>query len=362
MPPLNVAVFSFGLPTPGQKRGGIEQVAHDLADGLARRGHQVVVWTHDQKPPAAAYDVRPLPWKRFVGSWLGRRLTMGYVGNLLALLPGYRSSDVIIALGDSLLLPLTGKPIVRVMCGSALGEALSATSPWRFALQLGVYAQELLTGMLQRGCVGISSNTRRFNPFVRRVIPLGVELEAFYPDPAAKTAEPSVLFVGALQGRKRGGLLVDWFTQHVRPRHPTAKLLMVSPPGPTVPGVTYHTGISNAELAALYRSAWVYASPSTYEGFGLPYVEAMASGTPVLATANPGSREVLDDGRCGCLARDDEFGPELADLLANPARRDHYVTQGLRRSRTYDLSAFLDQYEELLHAMCSRSRFQRQHG
>ena len=63
---LRLAVFSFGLPVPGQKRGGIERAAHLLADGLARRGHRVVVFSHDPKPESALYEVRQLPWKRFV--------------------------------------------------------------------------------------------------------------------------------------------------------------------------------------------------------------------------------------------------------------------------------------------------------
>jgi glycosyltransferase involved in cell wall biosynthesis len=357
--PLRIAVFSYGLPVVGQKRGGIERVAHDLAHALARRGHEVTVWTYDAKPEAAAYQVRGLPWKRFATTWLGRRLTMGYLGNLLALLPDYRGVDAIIAIGDSLLLPLRGKPVVRVMAGSALGEALSAKSPWRFVLQLGVYVQELLTGLTQPGCVGISHNTGRYNPFVRKVIPLGVDLEVFSAGPEEKTPEPSVLFVGTLAGRKRGSWLLERFTHDVRPRHPTATLMMVSPPGPAVPGVTYHTGVSDTELVALYRRAWVYASPSTYEGFGLPYLEAMASGTPVVATPNPGSREVLDRGRFGCLVADAEFGMALADLLADKARRDRLVALGLQRAQACALTTVIDRYEELIKAMCLPSgRFQ----
>ncbi len=123
---LRIATISYGLPVPGLKRGGIERVAHMLADGLARRGHEVTVFTHDPKPAGAAYDVRALPWKGFVDTWLGRRVTMGYLGNLLAVVPNYSQFDVIVAHGDSLLLPLAGKPLVRVMHGSALGEARSA--------------------------------------------------------------------------------------------------------------------------------------------------------------------------------------------------------------------------------------------
>lgn len=357
---MKIAVFSYGLPVVGEKRGGIERVAHELSQALARRGHAVTVWTHDPAPEGAAYAVRPLPWKRFVGGRVGRRVTMGYLGNLLALLPRYREAEAVVAIGDSLLLPLLGKPLVRVMAGSALGEALSARTPWRFATQAGVYVQELASALAQPGCVGISHNTRRHNPFVRRVIPLGVDTETFFPAPpggtAAKTAAPSVLFVGALAGRKRGALLLEWFAEFVRPRHPEATLMMVSTPGPTLPGVSYHTGVGDRELAALYRRAWVYASPSTYEGFGLPYLEAMASGTPVVATPNPGSREVLGGGSYGRLVADDEFAPALCQLLSDAEARDELARRGLARAREFSLEAMVDGYEELLCELTARGR------
>lgn len=353
---MKIAVFSYGLPAAGRQRGGIERLAHELSDGLARRGHRVEVWTHDPRPDGAAYEVRPLPWKRFVSGWAGRRLTMGYLGNLLALLPDYREADAVVAIGDSLLLPLVGKPLVRVMPGSALGEALAAETPWRFLAQAGVYAQELLTALTQGACVGISRNTRRYNPFVRRVVPLGVDAETFFPAPGEKTSEPSVLFVGALGGRKRGRLLLDWFEEFVRPRHPQATLRVVGRPGPAAPGVSYHTGVGDAELASMYRRAWVYASPSTYEGFGLPYLEAMASGTPVTATPNPGSREVLGEGAYGRLVTDEEFGPALAELLGDAAAREELARRGLERAREFSLSAMLDGYEELLAEVCARGR------
>ena len=93
---LRLAMVSYGLPLHGRKRGGIERAAHTLADVLARRGHEVVVFTHDPRPDEATYEVRDLPWKRFVETWLGRRVTMGYLGNLLAILPDYGEFDAII--------------------------------------------------------------------------------------------------------------------------------------------------------------------------------------------------------------------------------------------------------------------------
>ena len=348
LPRLRLAVLSYGLPARAHKRGGIERAAHTLADGLARRGHEVVVLSHDPKPADAAYDVAPLPWRGFVGTWFGRRVTMGYLGNVLALIPDYREFDAIIAHGDSLLLPLVGKPVVRVMHGSALGEARSAASLGRRVLQLGVFVQELATAFCSSGVVAVSENTCRDNPFVRRVIPHGVDERFFSRSGSGRSADPSVLFVGALDGRKRGRFLVEGFLRTVRTAYPAATLDIVGPSGPPAHGVTYHTGITDDTLAALYRRAWVYASPSSYEGFGLPYLEAMACGTPVVASPNPGSTEVLDGGRCGVLATDDAFAHDVAALLGDVARRDELTALGLARAREYSLSRMLGHYEELL--------------
>lgn len=352
--PSRIAVISSYLPVGGKKAGGVAQVAHDLAHGLARRGYEIVVWSYDGKPDGAAYEVRMLPWRRFATSRSGRFLTEGYLGNFLSVLPKYDDAEVVIAMGDSLLLPALGKPIIRVMHGSALGEALSAKTVRRFVSQLGIYLQELFTAITQKGCVGVSHSTRRYNPFVRRVIPNGVDLKTFFPDPTSKTPEPSILFVGTVKGRKRGHLLLERFEKEVRTRHPTATLVMVSPRGPEIEGVTYRTGVGPEELATLYRRAWVYASPSSYEGFGLPYLEAMASGTPVIATPNPGSQEVLGDGRFGLLVPDADFGTALSDLLADHSARDELATRGLERARDYDLSTMLDAYEELLTVVCNK--------
>jgi phosphatidyl-myo-inositol alpha-mannosyltransferase len=355
IPPMHIAVFSYGLPVPGQKRGGIERVADMLAQGLAERGHHVAVLSHDSKPAGAAYEVHALPWKRFVNTWLGRRVTMGYLGNVMALVPDYRPFDVVISFGDSLLLPLANKPVLRVMLGSALGEAKSAHSTGRRVLQLGIYLQELATAMLQR-TAGISENTRRDNPFVRHTIPLGIDPAIFSPIPAEKTEVPSLIFVGTARGRKRGRFLLDIFENAIRPAHPDAALMFVGPADRPQAGVTYHTGVADQELACMYRRAWLYVSPSTYEGFGLPYLEAMACGTAVVATPNPGSREVLADGDYGKLAEDAAFGTAILELLNDEVGRRAIEAAGLRRARQLSSAAMIDQYEAVLHEMCAHER------
>ncbi len=348
--PFRIAVFCYGLPCPGQKRGGVDQAAHDLANALVDRGHDVVVHSYDDRPPDGRYSVRMLPFRRLATSWVGKRAMLGYLGNIVALFVDYRPYDVVIAHGDSLLLPLTGTPVIRVMHGSALDEARSASSIGRRILQSGVYLQELLTAWSQT-TVGVSANTCRSNRFVRRVIPNGVDLSLFTPGKGPRTPHPSLVFVGTLDGRKRGAWLIDQFVSRIRPAFPSAELHMVTPAGPSIAGITYHTGIDRVSLVGLYQRAWVYVSPSTYEGFGLPYLEALACGTPVVATPNPGSREVLDDGRYGCLAADDVFAATTCQLLADAARRDALSRDGLARAHVFDIANAAVQYEALIASM-----------
>jgi glycosyltransferase involved in cell wall biosynthesis len=58
-----------------------------------------------------------------------------------------------------------------------------------------------------------------------------------------------------------------------------------APDATEMPGVVWHRDISDTDLARLYRDAKMVVSPSRYEGFGLPLLEGMASGTPFLSTA-----------------------------------------------------------------------------
>jgi glycosyltransferase involved in cell wall biosynthesis len=233
------------------------------------------------------------------------------------------------------------------MHGCALEEAISASSPVRAILQLGIYGGELLTALFQP-VVAISANTRRYNPWIRHVIPNGIDLSRFRPDPGRRDPRPSILFVGALGGRKRGRRMLSLFDREIRPAIRDAELHMVTEPGPPLSRVTYHTGIDREELIRLYQRAWLVVSLSTYEGFGLPYVEAMACGTPVVATSNPGSREVLENGRFGRLASDENIPHQIIDLLRDASARAALSDAGLERAAAFDIDNTSRAYEQLL--------------
>jgi glycosyltransferase involved in cell wall biosynthesis len=94
--------------------------------------------------------------------------------------------------------------------------------------------------------------------------------------------------------------------------------------------------VDDRRLAALYRNATVVCHPSRAEGFGLTCLEAMAAGTPLLATDLPSVREVVDGDAVLVPVDDDEaLAGGLAGLLDDPGRRAALAEAGLRRAALY---------------------------
>ena len=109
-------------------------------------------------------------------------------------------------------------------------------------------------------------------------------------------------------------------------------------------GVRVLGRLSDGDLTRAYQQAWVFCLPSTYEGFGIPYAEAMLSGLPVVATPNVGARYVTDNGRAGIVTGLDRLGLDLRALLTDESRLGALSHVSLRRGSEFRLSAVADSY------------------
>jgi glycosyltransferase involved in cell wall biosynthesis len=92
-----------------------------------------------------------------------------------------------------------------------------------------------------------------------------------------------------------------------------------------------HTSFSDDDLAHLYAQAIALVYPSQYEGFGLPVVEAMGCGCPVLVNANSSLPEVAGDAALYFQYTDNSLPENLDQLLDSPTR-DRYVQKGFQQS------------------------------
>ncbi len=151
------------------------------------------------------------------------------------------------------------------------------------------------------------------------VIPNGVDLELFSPDgPRMELDAPGVriLFVGGLIDRKGPDVLLaafldafrgrddvslivkDFGADGIYPMSDRTKLREYAESGQSPRIVYLHRDMDVAELASLYRACDVLAHPYRGEGFGMPVLEAMACGLPVIVTAGGATDDFCPDAAC----------------------------------------------------------------
>lgn len=310
-----------------------------LAQKLVMRGHDVQMISVSPAPSGARYTHKRLSGvSRDIG--LHRILTVPLRLNQL----DTSGLDVLHLHGDDWFFVQRSVPTIRSFYGSALHEARHATRLRRRASQTAVFGLELVSARLATRAYSVGPGWQRIHA-LSGTLDCGIELPEVESH-HRRSEVPSILFVGTWDGRKRGRFLRDVFLREVRPRLPNAQLWMVSDKGVSADGVEWLYGPSDEVLSDLYDRAWVFCLPSTYEGFGIPYLEAMAHGVPVVTSPNNGSRYVLGRSDAGLVVDDAKLGDALVRLLNDSDMRSRMGQSGRLRARDFTWGRVLDAHEE----------------
>lgn len=313
---------------------------HRLANALVDLGETVTCYSFSPKPVDALYDHKQL-YSRIKKSQFAQKFLPAIMFRMIRT----GNHDILHYHGDDYLCK-GSKRRVRTFYGSALYEARFAAKPLRCMYQALFYIFEWISCLRRGKKAGISRITTRALPFVKHVVPCGVPLHAYSPGPE-KTPYPSLLFVGDLDSRKRGWFLVDAFVKRILPLHPQASLTIVGPQKCAAPNVVYAGKLAEETLIEKYRNAWIYCSVSSYEGFGVPIIEAMACGTAVVAIRTAGAQEIITHGYNGLLSTDEELPVTLDRLITDAALRKDLIGNGLQTAKKYDICAVAQQYRKI---------------
>ena len=183
-----------------------------------------------------------------------------------------------------------------------------------------------------RHVFAISERTKRDLVELYRTPPDKITVTPLAPDPEFRPADEHdsfLLFVSAIEPRKQPLAAIDAANTVGR------KLVVVGPPKDEAlaaelrrRGAEVRGYVPKDELVRLYQSAAALLFPSRYEGFGLPVVEAMACGTPVVAAPEPALQEVAGDAAV--------FADDLADGVRRAlAERERLSAAGLQRAKAF---------------------------
>lgn len=293
------------------ERGG-QRVVIDEQTRLLRDRYEFVLLTEQLRaePPAWLPVIEMRPWRSRLNPIANPRL-----GPTLAEFDAIHCHDSFAYIWEA---SKTGKPLLVTSYGNCPGRYRGS-----LRLKFEYYISEPVYGIAYRRAhrvIAISEYIREW--LAQRygveaaLCYIGVDTQRFAPSHSVR--EPAFLYVGEQSERKGVPALIDAFLRW-RPRHPEFRLWLAGfgPMSARISalqhrGVDFLGFLSEEELVDRYRRCRAFVTPSYWEGFGLPILEAFATETPVLARRGYAMTELAGNVNCAALFDGDK---ELSDGL-----------------------------------------------
>jgi D-inositol-3-phosphate glycosyltransferase len=398
---LTIAMFSIHSCPVGElgskDTGGMNVYIRELAGELGNRGHRVDIFTriHDPDDPQVIHlneNVRVIHLKAGINGYLHKLAIYPYLGNFRGALAEFiEHEDLQYDLIHSHYW-LSGQvgswaqsrwDIPHMVMFHTLGAVKDTTAVGEPEPELRITTERQLV----ESCHRIIAATQREKselmqyyegePQKISVVPCGVNMDLFQPlqnpDIRKKLGfgddQKTILFVGRFDALKGIDRLLKAMA-HLRD-HRGLKLVIIGGDGQNAPelkkfqdlslelGITdkisFIGRVEQDDLPQYYSAADLLAVPSYHESFGLVALEALACGTPVVATEVGAMDRIIRKGKTGCVVADPE--PEaLAKAIANfiskpPAELESAgaIRESVRKySWLYVADAMIDQYRSLL--------------
>lgn len=355
-----VCPYSFDVP------GGVQNHVRDLTETLISLGHEVSVLA------PADDDVQVPPW--LVSA--GRAVPVRYNGSVARLAFGPISAARVrrfLSAGDFDVLhvhePIT--PSLSMLAVLAARGPVVATFHTALTRSRALLAAQ---GILQLVLENITARIA-VSALARKVqvehlgggaweIPNGVAVARFAgatPLPGWPGDGGAIGFLGRFTEPRKGFPVLQRAFVDLADRRPGLRLLVAGPGDPDeglveVPPelrdrIVFLGTVSEADKPRMLRAVDVYVAPNTGgESFGMILTEAMAAGTPVVASDLDAFRRVLDDGRAGSLFPVGDSGAlatALGGLLDDPSRRTALVAAARAHVASYDWPLVAEQILEV---------------
>jgi phosphatidylinositol alpha-mannosyltransferase len=344
-------VCPYGWDTPG----GVQIHIKELAQWLITKGHEVSVLA-----PVTDENGALEPWVVSAG----RPISIPYNGAVAKVIFGPLASSRVkqwITNGNFDLLHLhePAIPSLSLLAGWAGDGPMVATfhaaaNPQKVANAIGTMLDPLIERITAK--IAVSEIARetlkdRFNTEAV-VIPNGINTKKFEGiGIRAEWALPNTIgFIGRFDEPRKGLAVLLEALPKIVEEIPNLRVLVAGPGNPQdfhklVPTelrerITFLGRISELEKAQFFKSISLYIAPNTgSESFGIILAEAMAAGTPIVASNLPAFTQLLDDGESGAIFESENpnsLAQTVLNLLANEKERSSLAIAGYEKAKSFD--------------------------